>query len=251
MNTPSERRSRLSSRQDISKPGWIGFAVGAGLVLATFIILAVMVRWIYGTVSIEAARDLMARIGWAGMFVYVILFVIGSFLLVSSTALSVVAPALFGPWLGFVAILTGNMAAAVSMFSLTRWGGYRLGFLRRVQARLPEGLVQFAHGNGFLLIFAARLLMFPASLVNYASALLPISFTNHSIGTFLGILPHCLSTALSIGILRDALLEGRWTALLRWEAVLLLATYAVTLSMAYHLKSRTHDGDQKPASRNG
>jgi uncharacterized membrane protein YdjX (TVP38/TMEM64 family) len=197
-----------SFRQDTSGTGWAGFAVGAGIVLATFIVLAATVRWIYGTVSIEAAQDLMARVGWAGMFIYVVFFVIGSFLLVSSTALSVVAPALFGPWLGFAAILTGNMTAAVSMFALTRWGGYRLGFLRRVQARLPERLIRFAHGNGFLLIFAARLLMFPASLVNYASALLPISFTNHSIGTFLGVLPHCLSTALSIGILRDALLMG-------------------------------------------
>ncbi len=225
-------------------PGWAGFAVGAGLVLVTFIVLAATVRWIYGTASIEAAQDLMARVGWAGVFVYVIFFVIGSFLLVSSTALSVIAPALFGPWLGFAAILMGNMAAAMSMFTLTRWGGYRLGFLRRVQARLPEGLIRFAHGNGFLLIFAARLLMLPASLVNYASALLPISFANHSIGTFLGVLSHCLSTALSIGILRDALLAGRWTALLRWEAGLLLVTYAVTLAMAYYLKSRIHRHSQ-------
>jgi len=237
--------------QDISKHGWTGFAVGAGLVLVTFMVLAATVRWIYGTVSIEAAQDFMAHVGWAGVFVYVIFFVIGSFLLVSSTALSVIAPALFGPWLGFAAILAGNMTAAMSMFALTRWGGYRLGFLRKVQARLPEGLIRFAHGNGFLLIFAARLLMFPASLVNYASPLLPISFTNHSIGTFLGVLPHCLSTALSIGILRDALLMGRWTALLRWEAGFLLVTYAVTLILAYHLKSRIHDADQKPASPTG
>jgi uncharacterized membrane protein YdjX (TVP38/TMEM64 family) len=232
-----------SLRQDISSPGWTGFFVGAGLVLATFILMAAMVRWIYGTVSIEAAQDFMARIGWAGAFVYVIFFVIGSFLLVSATALSVVAPALFGPWLGFVAILVGNIAAAVSIFALTRWGGYRLGFLRRVQARLPERLIRFAHGNGLLLIFAARLLMFPASLVNYASALLPISFTNHSIGTFLGVLPHCLSTALSIGILRDALLAGQWTALLRWETGLLMVTYAVTLTMAYLLKVRIQRED--------
>jgi len=213
-----------SGRWDISSPGWIGFAVGAGLVLGTFILLAGLVRWVYGTLSIEAVRVFMASIGWAGAFIYVVFFVIGSFLLVSATALSVIAPTLFGPWMGFVAILAGNMAAAASMFSLTRWGGYRLGFLRRVQNRLPEELIRFAHGNGFLLIFATRLLMFPASLVNYTAALLPISFTAHSIGTFLGILPHCLSTALSVGILRDALLVGQWTALLRWEAGLLVVT---------------------------
>jgi uncharacterized membrane protein YdjX (TVP38/TMEM64 family) len=123
-----------SARQGISGPGWTGFAVGAGLVLVTFILLAGVVRWVYGTFSIEAARDFMASIGWAGTFVYVIFFVIGSFLLVSATALSVIAPALFGPWLGFAAILAGNMAAAVSMFSLTRWGGSRDGVL---EIRLP------------------------------------------------------------------------------------------------------------------
>jgi uncharacterized membrane protein YdjX (TVP38/TMEM64 family) len=218
--------------------------MGAGLVLVTFILMAGLIRWFYGAVSIEAAQDFMASTGWAGAFAYVIFFVIGSFLLISATALSVIAPALFGPWLGLAAILVGNMAAAASMFALTRWGGYRLGLIRRMQDRLPDRLIRFAHGNGFLLIFAARLLMFPASLVNYTSALLPISFTNHLLGTFLGILTHCLSTALSIGILRDALFAGQWIALLRWETGLLMVTYAVTLIMAYYLRARIHREDQ-------
>lgn len=66
------------------------------------------------------------------------------------------------------------------------------------------GLIRLAHGDGLLVIFHARLIMLPASPVTYATALLPVSFAELSVGTFLGVLPHCLSTTLSIGLLRGA-----------------------------------------------
>jgi uncharacterized membrane protein YdjX (TVP38/TMEM64 family) len=80
--------------------------------------------------------------------------------------------------------------------------------------------------------------MLPASPVTYAAALLPVSFVEMFLGTLLGVLPHCLSTALSIGIIRDALLQKSWSALLRWELGLLIVTYAVTLWAVYRLRRR-------------
>jgi uncharacterized membrane protein YdjX (TVP38/TMEM64 family) len=89
-----------------------------------------------------------------------------------------------------------------------------------------------------MIVFYARLIMLPASLVNYAAPLLPIRWPEMFWGTCLGVLPHALTTALSIGIIRDAAMEGSWRALLRWEAALLAAVYAATLWAVYRLRHR-------------
>jgi uncharacterized membrane protein YdjX (TVP38/TMEM64 family) len=186
--------------------------------------------------GLETARAFIEGLGWEGVPVYAAVFVAGSIMLVPATALSAVAPILFGPWLGFVAILIGNMAAAAAMFALVRRTGARWTWLGTLRRSLPEGLIRLAHGNGLLLIFYARLIMLPASPVTYAASLLPVSFAELFVGTFLGVLPHSLSTALSIGLLRDAWLEGRWSTLLRWEAGLLAVTYAATFWAVYRIR---------------
>jgi uncharacterized membrane protein YdjX (TVP38/TMEM64 family) len=208
------------------------------IVIGLLSALLVFARHVSTNRAVESGRAFIESLGWEGMAVYVVLFVIGSFLMLPATALSAIAPLLFGPWPGFAAIVAGNMAAAVLMFGVARWAGRRWEGLRRLPGRLPGGLARLAHGNGLLLVFYSRLLMAPASVVNYAAALLPVSYGEMFWGTFLGVLPHCLSTALSIGLLRDAWLEGRWSALLRWEAALLAATYAVTFWAVYRLRGR-------------
>jgi uncharacterized membrane protein YdjX (TVP38/TMEM64 family) len=229
----------------ISGPAWTGIILSLIAILATFLLFLGLIQWQFETPWVEGIRNFIGAMGWGGVPVYIVFFIIGSFLFASATALSAIAPALFGPWVGFVAILTGNLAAAASMFALTRWAGYRWAFHQRVQSQfLPEGLIRLARGQGFRLVLFARLLMFPASLVNYTAAFLPISFYKHLLGTFLGIFSHCLSTALSIGILRDAFLAGQWSLLMRWETGLLAVAYAVTLIASYFIKVRIDQQNQ-------
>jgi uncharacterized membrane protein YdjX (TVP38/TMEM64 family) len=80
------------------------------------------IRWIarYGGPprELEDARALIEGLGWEGVPVYVAVFIAGSVLLAPATALSAIAPILFGTWLDFLAILIGNMAATASMFAL-------------------------------------------------------------------------------------------------------------------------------------
>ncbi len=129
-----------------------------------------------GPFFLEEIRGYMGTLGWAGVILYIAFFVVGSFLFSSSIALSVIAPALFGPWMGFAAILAGNMAAEASMFSVTRWAGSHWGFIQRVRGSIPERLIHFTEGKGILVVFYARLMLLPASMVNVSASLLPISF---------------------------------------------------------------------------
>jgi uncharacterized membrane protein YdjX (TVP38/TMEM64 family) len=238
----------------LKRPGsrWIPVVSGVAIIMMSLLLFAGLVHWMYGTFSLVAVREFIASIGWGGVPVYIVFFIVGSFLFASATALSVIAPALFGPWVGFVAILVGNMAAAASMFALTRRAGDRWRFFFRIQQRIPEGLIRFAQGNGLRLVFFARLLMLPASLVNYTAAFLPISFYEFLLGTFLGTVSHCLSTALSIGLIRDAFIVGRWSSLMRWETALLAATYAATFIAMLQIKAHMGHGDRADALlRNG
>lgn len=233
---PRRRTVDETSGRGPGAPPWrliLYLAVMTGLLLL-LVALAPLSR----TETLDAIRRFIEHLGWEGVGVYVAAFVIGSMFFVPATALSAVAPLLFGPWLGFVAIVTANMAAAAAMFGLGRWAGYHWGWIQMFQERLPVGLVRLSHGNGLLLIFYARLVMLPASPVTYAASLLPVSFSELFLGTLLGVLPHGLSTSLSIGIGRDALIAGSWRAIVRWEVGLLLATYAATLWAVYNIRRR-------------
>ena len=219
---------------------WSGWRIVISIIfVAGFLMLFVVgFNRLYDVFSMEATQDFLSRIGWAGTIVYIMFFVIGSFFFVSSTALSVIAPVIFGPWIGFVAMLAGNMAAAALVFPAIRWAGNRWHWVKRLRNHLPDGIIRFSHGNGLLITFYARFISLPASFVIYAAAILPISFSEHFLGTLFGILPHCLSTALLIGILRDALIAGDWSSVIRWETVLLAATYLVTFIAVYHVRKR-------------
>jgi uncharacterized membrane protein YdjX (TVP38/TMEM64 family) len=81
-------------------------------------------------------------------------------------------------------------------------------------------------------------MLFPASVVNYSASLLPISFSESFFGTLLGIFPHCLATALSVGILRDAFLEGTLISFFRWEVGLMVLVYSVTFFAVYRIRKR-------------
>src|SRR3990172_3322402 len=82
------------------------------IVLGVLSVWMVLDRYREPPRALEAARAFIDGLGWEGVVVYVAVFIAGSVLLVPATALSVIAPILFGAWLGFIAILIGNMAAA-------------------------------------------------------------------------------------------------------------------------------------------
>lgn len=242
LNHPIRQGDRLSGRR---RPRRILLmaVIGVGLLLLA---TGLFLRGEDGTHAIAFIRRTLEGMGWGGVLIYLVFFVLGSFLMLPATALSIPAPALFGPWVGFAAILAGNMAAAASIFLVLRWAGSRWGIVRGFQGEFPSGLSRFAHGSGLLLVFYARLLMLPASFVIYASALLPISFWRYVVGTFLGVLPHVLSTALSVGLLRDALLAGQWRALLRWESGLLVITYLLTFIAVHGVQRRMRERGKGP-----
>ncbi|HEX9758302.1 MAG TPA: VTT domain-containing protein [Nitrospiria bacterium] len=215
-----------------------GASVHKAILFVSFFFLMGIISIGYGLITFEPLREYIGNLGWKGVLLYIPLFVLGSFLFSSATALSVIAPALFGPWLGFAAILAGNMVAEASMFSVTRWAGSHWQIFKKVQVNIPKPLIQFAEGKGLLVVFYARLMLFPASVVNYSASLLPISFSESFFGTLLGIFPHCLATALSVGILRDAFLEGTLISFFRWEVGLMVLVYSVTFFAVYRIRKR-------------
>ncbi len=105
---------------------WKYTLLGGMIIVGILILSFGFLQGVYGTAAIDQARRFMEGMGWAAVFVYVVLFIVGSFLFAPATALSALAPVLFGPWMGFLAILAGNM-------------GYRCYFFSDSLSAEPEG----------------------------------------------------------------------------------------------------------------
>lgn len=92
---------------------------------------------------------------------------------------------LFGPWLGALYALAGSMASAAVGYGLghalgkkrlERWGGRPV---KRLSARLAE--------QGVMVVFLARKVPAPFTLVNLVAGASRLSFRDYLVGTFLGM----------------------------------------------------------------
>lgn len=181
MNTPREGRSG-SVRPIVRLVGVTGVII-AGVLLVRFTDLNRLTDF----------NEFEATIKGFGLWapiVYLLIYAVGPVFLAPATLLSFVGGAVFGTGLGFVLITVGANLGALISFSVGRWASGDW-----VRQRVEGGggkLAEFQRAlekNGFAAILAARLLMAPYNLLNYAAALTAIRVRDFAAGTFLGMLP--------------------------------------------------------------
>ena len=104
---------------------------------------------------------------------------------------AVMGGALFGPFFGAFYTVIGMTLGAVASFKILRYieGGY----LARFVSERTRWIQRFFHStgdNGFVVVLTLRLIHFvPFRGVNYTAGIMPISFRDFFLGTFLGIIP--------------------------------------------------------------
>ena len=131
---------------------------------------------------------------WAPV-TYIVLYTVGTILILPSTPLNLSGGAIFGPLLGTLWTTIAAVIAAIVAFAFTRTVGRDI--VARKFAGRWEAMDAEIRQGGLFYMFAIRLLpIIPYGLVNFAAGLTSIRFRDYFLGTLLGTIPGILPFVL-------------------------------------------------------
>lgn len=165
----------------------------AGIILFTlFCILGtgIGLYWL-GGIKPELLQAWLHKMGIWAPVIYVLLYVVGTLLILPSTPLNLSGGALFGlGWGTFWTTIAALLAAVVS-FAFTRTVGR--GYVATKFAGKWEAIDAEMQQGGLFYMFAIRLLpIIPYGIVNFAAGLTSIRFKDYFWGTTIGTIPGIL-----------------------------------------------------------
>jgi len=135
----------------------------------------------------ERIHAVVGGFGLLAPLAHVVVYTVGSTVLVPATVFTLMGAVMFGKLLGGIYNLVGATGGAALSFLLARSLG------RDLAARLATGRFQDldarAGTHGFMLICYLRLAYLPFAPVNYAAGLTRIRFLDYLFGSALGMLP--------------------------------------------------------------
>jgi uncharacterized membrane protein YdjX (TVP38/TMEM64 family) len=179
---------------------------GLVLILLFCIFITGIGVFILGGITPEQIEQWLDRAGIWAPIIYILLYTIGTLLILPSTPLNLSGGAIFGPWLGTLWTTVAAIIAAVVAFAFTRtvgrdWVAQKFaGRVEAIDAEMRQG--------GLFYMFAIRLLpLIPYGIVNFAAGLTSIRFRDYLMGTVLGTVPGILPFVL-MGSGLQALRQG-------------------------------------------
>ncbi len=179
--------------------------------------------------------------GWAPLF-YLVLYSLGTLLLLPSTPLNLMGGALFGVVWGTVWSSLGAILAAMIAFGFSRTVG-REAIARRM-AQGWRALDAELQQGGVFYLFAIRLLpIIPYGVVNFAAGLSGIRVRDYLLGTLLGTVPGILPIVMLGSSGRQALETGEvWPV---FGALTLTGMLVAGATMYRRRRRRPRDGARR------
>ena len=170
----------------------------------------------------ELVRRAIESAGANGPFALILFYIASTIIPFPTAAIAVAGGALFGPWIGSIAVIAGvNLAAAIS-FWIGRYFGRHFvsenerGWVKKYDDVLSE--------QGFISALFMRLLFFPFDIVSLGSGMTRMPFRQYMLGTFLGALP----STISFVVLGESFSSPRAWILF---AVLMIASIVLAFSL--------------------
>ncbi|NET90579.1 MAG: TVP38/TMEM64 family protein [Kamptonema sp. SIO1D9] len=162
------------------------------LILTIICILATALGiYLLGGINQEQLENWLEEAGILAPIIYIVLYTIGTLLILPSTPLNLAGGAIFGAWMGTLWTSLAAVIAAVVAFSFTRSIGREL--IAQKLAGKWEAMDAEIRQGGLFYLFAVRLLpIIPYGLVNFAAGLTSIRFQDYLWGTILGTVPGVL-----------------------------------------------------------
>ena len=162
--------------------------------------------YLLGGIEQQQLQTLLQKLGIWAPIIYILLYTIGTILILPSTPLNLSGGAIFGVWWGTLWTTVAAVAAAMVAFYYSRTIG-RDWIAAKFKGRITAIDAEIQQG-GLFYMFAIRLLpIIPYGIVNFAAGLTSISFRDYFLGTILGTLPGILPFVM-IGSGLKAITQG-------------------------------------------
>jgi uncharacterized membrane protein YdjX (TVP38/TMEM64 family) len=173
---------------------------------------------VIGGIDRQQLQKWLEGMGIFAPAIYIVLYTVGTLLILPSTPLNLTGGAIFGILWGTLWTTIAALVAAIAAFAFTRTIGRELvshklaGRWSAVDAEIRQG--------GLFYLFAIRLLpIIPYGIVNFVAGLTSIKFKDYLIGTLLGTIP---------GVLPFVMMGAGITELSQGNILPLMAAFALT-----------------------
>lgn len=189
------------------------------LIILLFCIVAT-VGGIYLIGGVEQAQ-IEVWLTQAGIFapiIYILLYTVGTLLILPSTPLNLAGGAIFGLWWGLLWTTIAALLAAIVAFAFTRTLG-REWIAQRLSGRWEALDAEMRHGGLFYMAAIRFLPIIPYGLVNFAAGLTSMRWRDYILGTLIGTVP---------GILPFVMMGSGLQALRQGNVVPILVGFALT-----------------------
>jgi len=162
------------------------------IVLTLFCIIATALgMYLLGGIKPEQLQSWLHQMGIWAPIIYVLLYVVGTLLILPSTPLNLTGGALFGIGWGTFWTTVAALIAAVVAFAFTRTLGRS--YVAEKFAGKWEAIDAEMRQGGLFYMCAIRLLpIIPYGIVNFAAGLTAIRFRDYILGTAIGTVPGIL-----------------------------------------------------------
>ncbi|MEL6581126.1 MAG: TVP38/TMEM64 family protein [Cyanobacteria bacterium J06621_12] len=172
---------------------------------------------IIGDIDQQQLEVWLEQMGGLAPLIYIVLYTVGTLLILPSTPLNLTGGAIFGIWWGTLWTTIAALVAAIAAFAFTRTVGKEL-VSQKLTGRWRAMDTEISQG-GLFYLFAIRLLpIIPYGIVNFGAGLTSIKFKDYAIATLLGTLP---------GIFPFVMLGAGITSLSEGEILPLMAAFSL------------------------
>jgi uncharacterized membrane protein YdjX (TVP38/TMEM64 family) len=177
----------MAPKDDSTWRRWLNWHTGVGVL--TLVALAAAVWYSPFAIWFKHVHHLVVEMGWLGPAVFVLIYIVGTVLLVPGIVMSMAAGLLFGFW-GIPIVSLGGTIGATLSFIIGRY------LARERLERLAAGNATFkaidqaVSGHGGKLVALLRLSpMIPFSVSNYLYGLTDVKLGPYMLGTWVGTIP--------------------------------------------------------------
>ncbi len=177
-----------------------------------------------------------------GIVLFVVFYLLRSFVLFPATGLTVVAGFLFGPWLGLAVVVVAANASAMLTYAIGRWFGTGATTGHRGDGRVARYRARL-HEHTFETILIMRLLLLPYDVVSYLAGVLRVRPLPFLAGTAVGSIPATVAFVLFGASIES--FDGAVPSINLWTLVASFALLGVSLLLVRVVRRRENDDDGK------
>lgn len=180
------------------------------LLLGIIVAIVVLSSMFHVGDKLIALRSWIHSLGILGPIVFMAIYAAATVAALPGSALSIVAAALFGPWIGVIVVIIAATVGASLAFLVSRYFARDAiaGWLSKSEKF--QKLDNLTEKHGDIIVAITRLVpIFPFNLLNYGFGLTKVPFRTYVMWSGLCMLPGTILYVVGSAALFEAIAEGR------------------------------------------